>query len=221
MIDPNQALLGTYAPIYLGNSLCQFFMNTDKFGSIDPIDSITNMFSAKLLDFLPCVKAGFLLRNSITLLFYIYMKNNDLQEKENKQYSHFDDFMNKIFVEMDSEFYINDNHNKMLMSEAIEQGIIEYPLSTQDVIRLKRPEFNQDNTPIKIKTSDDLIYRKSFKNYYFQLLASNNFYSKNDLIRLNKIDCLDILNDETIQKQMIEEYNIIVEVLGKWKNHNK
>lgn len=221
MIDPNRLLTGTYAPIYLGNSLCQFFTNTDKFGSIDPIDSITNMFSAKLLDFLPCVKAGFLLRNSITLLFYIYMKNNNLQEKENSQYSHFDDFMNKIFVEMYSEFYTDLNYGKMLMIEAIERGIIEHPLSTQDVIRLKRPEFNQDDTSIKIKASNDLIYRKSFKNYYTQLLASNNFYSKGDLIRLNKIEILKILDNESIQKQMIEEYNIIIEVLQKWKNYNK
>ncbi len=78
------------------------------------------MFSAKLMDFLSCVKEGFLLRNSLTMLFYIYIKNNDLQEKENRQYSHFDDLMNKFFTEMEAEFYIDLNHGKILMSEAIE-----------------------------------------------------------------------------------------------------
>ena len=68
MIGPNQQLNGIYTPIYLGNPLIQFFNNGD-FGSIDPADDITNSLSAKLIDFLPCLKAGFCLRNSLTLLF--------------------------------------------------------------------------------------------------------------------------------------------------------
>jgi len=175
-------LKGIYVPVYLGDSLCQFFNNTDKFGSIDPIDNITNIYSSKLMDFLPCVKAGFLSRNSVIILFYIYIKNNDLKEKENKQYSHFDDLMTKIFVEMNAEFYINSNHNKMLITEAIEQQIIEQSLSTQEVIRLKRPEFNQDDTPIK--TRGNLIYRKSYPNYYIQLLLCFGL-NKNNVIYFN------------------------------------
>ena len=216
MLHPNQILNGAYTPVYLGNPLFQFFMNTNKFGSIDPVDDITNLYSAKLMDFLPCVKAGFLLRNSLTLLLFIYHRNNNLQEKENKQYSHFDDFMNKIFTEMDSEFYLDVNNGKILMTEAIERGIINYPLSTQEVIRLKRPEFNQDDT--RIKTKDNFIYRKSYPNFYIQLLASNNYYSKNDLIRLDYIDILEAINNEFIVKQMIEEHNIIRTIAEKWND---
>lgn len=217
MLNPNQELNCTYTPVYLGDCLCKLFTNTDKFGSVDPIDNITNIFSTKLMDFLPCVKAGFVLRNSLTMLLFIYFKNNDLQE-ENKQYSHFDDFCNKIFIEMDAEFYSDTNHSKMLMSEAIEREIIKVPLSTQDVIRLKRPEFNQDDTPMKIR-DENIIYQKCFPNYYLQLLISHNCYSKNDLIRLNKIEILNALNDETMQEQMIQEHNIILDVLKKWKNN--
>lgn len=149
MIDPNTKLTGSYNAVYLGDSLCQFFSNTNKFGSVDPIDDITNMFSAKLIDFLPCLKDGFVLRNSLILLCHIYIKNNSLQEKENLQYFHFDDLMNKIFVEMNCEFYSDTNNGRMLMTEAVERNIINKSLSTEEVIRLKRPEFNQDNTLIK------------------------------------------------------------------------
>jgi hypothetical protein len=178
------------------------------------------MFSAKLMDFLPCAKSGFILRNSATLLFYIYIKNNNLQEKENKQYSRFDDLLDKIFVEMNSEFYSDPDNGRMLMTEAIEREIIKCPLSTQNAIRLKRPEFNLDNTPIRTK-GDNIIYRKSFHKYYFQLLTVHNIYSTDDLIRLNKIDVLEIINNEVIQKQMFEEYKIIYSTLDKWKNYNK
>lgn len=217
MIDANKSLTGIYGPIYVGNSLYQFISNTDKFGPIDPVDHITNMYSAKLMDFLPYVKEGFMLRNSLILLFYVYINNNDLQEQENKQYSHFDTFMSKIFTEMDAEFYPYTLGGKILMSEAIERGIINNSLSTQEIIRLKNPEFNQDDTPIKIK-NNEVIYRKAYSSCYFQLFSSHNHYSKNDLIRLNKIEILDAINNEVIQKQMIEEYNILQTTCRKWSD---
>jgi len=215
MIGPDHKLSGMFSPIYLGEPLYNFFNSTDKFGSIDPKDYLTNKYSAKLMELLPCVRSGIALTNSLTLLSYIYLKNNNLQEKENLKYSHFDDIMNEIFVNMKAEFYTDDNHGKILMTEAIEQQIINNPLSTQDVIRLKRPEFNQDNTAIKTKDKE-IIYKKCYPNYFIQLLISNNRYSQNDLIRLNKADILNVLDDKNIQKQMIDEYNIIQETLDKW-----
>jgi len=215
MIAQNQVLRGTYTPIYLGNPLIQFF-NNGNFGSIDPADDITNLFSTKLMDFLPCLKSGFCLVNSIILLFYIYGKNNKLQEKENLQYFHLDDVMNKCFVDMDSEFYSDDFHGRMYMKKSIERGIINHPLSTQDVIRIKRPEFNQDNTPIKLKDST-YIYKKATQNYYMQLLCSLNYYSKNDLAISDNFEIIEVLDHEIMQKQMIEEYNIIYNTLEQWK----
>ena len=216
MIAQNQALRGTYTPIYLGNPLIQFFNNGD-FGSIDPSDDITNLFSAKLMDFLPCLKSGFCLRNSLMLLFFIYGKNNKLQEKENLQYFHLDDVMNKCFVDMDAEFYSDDIHGRMNMTKAIERVIIDRQLSTQDVIRIKRPEFNQDNTPIKLKDGS-LLHKKSAQNYYMMLLSSFNYYSKNDLAISDDFIIIGVLDHEIIQKQMIEEYNMIYNTMEITKN---
>jgi len=215
MIAQNQALRGSYTPIYLGNPLIQFFNNGD-FGSIDPADDITNMLSAKLMDFLPCLKSGFCLRNSLTLMFFVYGKNNKLQEKENLQFFHLDNVMNKCFVEMNTEFYTDDIHGRMHMTKAIERGIIDRPLSTQDVIRIKRPEFNQDNTPIKLKDGT-LVYKKASQTYYNMLLCSHNYYSKNDLVTSDEFKIIEVLDHEVIQKQMIEEYNIMYNTLELWK----
>jgi hypothetical protein len=215
MIAQNQALTGSYTPIYLGNPLIQFFNNGD-FGSIDPADDITNLFSAKLMDFLPCLKSGFCLRNSLTLLFFIYAWNNKLQEKENLQFFHLDDVMNKCFVEINAEFYTDDIYSKMHMTKAIERGIIVHPLSTQQVIRIKRPEFNQDNTPIKLKDGT-ITYKKATQNYYMQLLCSLNYYSKNDLALSDDFIIIGVLDHEIMHKQMMDEHNIIYNTLERWK----
>lgn len=63
-----------------------------------------------------------------------------------------------------------------------------------------------------------VIYRKACNYYYLELLISHNEYSKNDLIRLNKLEILESLNNEIIEKQMIEEYNNIFETLEKWRS---
>jgi hypothetical protein len=208
-------LTGAYAPIYLGEPLFKFFNNTNKFGSIDPIDRETNMFSTKLMDFLPCVKAGFASYNSITLLFYIYLKNNNLREKENSQFFHFDDFMDEIFIEMKAEFYADANNNKIFMTEAIEREIINEPLSTQEVIRLKRPEFNKDYTAIK-ERDGSLIYRKACPNYYISLLLAYNCYNKKQLLRYGELEILETLKNEDLKRQMVEEHNIIPQTFQKW-----
>ena len=183
-------------------------MHTEKFGSIDPVDDITNTYSSKLMDFLPCVKAGFLLYRSLTSLFYIYIENNNVREKSDMVYFHFDDFMTKIFVEMDAEFYTDPNCRKVLMTEALEQGIIENPLSTQDVIGLRTPHFRR------------CISQKSYPNHYVVPLVAHNYYSKNDLIRLNEFDILETINHEIIEEQMIKEYDIIASTHQKWKEYN-
>ena len=140
----------------------------------------------------------------------------ELQEKENLQFFHLDNVMNKVFIEMDAEFYKDDIHGRILMTEAVERGIIVHPLPTQDVIRIKRPEFNQNNTAVKLKDGT-LIYKKATQNYYMQLLCSLNYYSKNDLARSDELEVLDALNHEIMHKQMIEEYNIIYNTLEQWK----
>ena len=78
---------------------------------------------------------------------------------------------------MDAAFYTSEGIPKIEMSEAVKKGLIKIPLSTQNVIRLKRPEFNDKRTCIINYFDSEPIYRESFPTYFFQQLASHNYYS--------------------------------------------
>ena len=100
-----------------------------------------------LMASLPYAQAGYMLRNTLTMLFFLYVRTMELQEAENAQFSHMDDHMIKVFCEETAAFYVDANVPKMTMEAAVEQGKIKAPMSTQDVIRAKRPDFNGEKTP--------------------------------------------------------------------------
>jgi hypothetical protein len=216
MANINQ-LNGVFSPIYACDVLQTFFSYTDKFGTIEPIDeSICYNNIPKLMDFLPCVRRGFILRNTLTMLFFLYVRRNKLQIPENMTYSRFDNIMEEVFCNMNAEYYKDDNlNNKILMSQAIEMGIIDKAMSTQEVIRMRYPEFNQDNTEISNKKLNITIYEKAYKNYYFQLFATYNYHSINNLTILGLTDILDIINDDVIRDQMIKEHDMVKEICDK------
>jgi len=213
-------LKGTYAPIYTGPVLQAFFEASNGFGPLDPISWKKNSVMGPLLmDTLPYVKQGYMLRNTLTILFFLYVRTMDLQEPENSQYSHYDNVMEKIFTEMNAEFYTTDGVLKIPMVDAVAKGLIKAPLSTQDVIRLKRPEFNDKRTAIiRDAPEDKQIYREAFPNYFFQLLASRNYFSKEDLKENdNYFKILETL--EKVTNQMILEHNIVKETSLKWNEY--
>ena len=215
-------LKGTYTPIYAGTVLREFFKADEGFGPLEPAEwKKTGIMGTKLMDSLPYAKQGFMLRNTLTMLFFLYARTKDLQEVENAQFTHFDDVMKRVFTEMEAAFYTTDGVAKMPMGDAVKKGLIKTPLSTQDVIRLKRPEFNGEKTPIiKDAPEDKQIYRKSFQNYYFQLLASNNYYSKQNLKdNVEHAPILEALTEKQYTDQMIVEHNIVRETAIKWNTH--
>ena len=220
------SLRGTYTPIYAGAVLRAFFESDSVshfgFGPLEPKTwKETGVMGQKLMDSLPYARQGFMLRNTLTMLFFLYIRTMNLQEPENGQFSHFDDLMKKIFTEMEAAFYTVKGVPKMPMAEAQNKGLIKAPLSTQEVIRLQRPEFNGDRTPlIKDAPEEKQIYRKAFQNYYLQLLGANNYYSKANLKENPEhSEILDALNNKDYTDQMIVEHNIVRETAIKWNQY--
>ena len=217
-----ESLKGTYTPIYAGAVLRTFFEASNGFGPLDPKTwKETGVMGATLMDLLPYAKQGFMLRNTLTMLFFLYARSMDLQEQENAQFTHFDDVMKKVFTEMEAAFYTADGIPKIAMSEAVKKGYTKAPLSTQDVIRLKRPSFNHENTPIiKDAPPEKQVYRKAFQNYFFQLLAANNYYSKQNLKENPEYaPILEALNKDDVAQQMVIEHNIVRETALKWNEY--
>lgn len=209
-------------PIYAGAVLRTFLTASNGFGPLDPILwKVTGVMGALVMDELPYAKQGFMLRNTLMMLFFFYVRTMNLEEPENSQFCHFDDVMKKVFIEMDAAFYTAEGIPKIKMTEAVKRGLIKIPLSTQDVIRLKRPEFNDKRTGI-IKDSPDSeqIYRECFPTYFFPSLAINNYYSKENLEENKEYaSVLEALNNEDIIHQMIIEHNIVKETSVKWNEY--
>lgn len=80
-IDPS-SFSGIYSPVVTGEALKEFFQNVEGFGLLDPTSS-TSSNNKYLMDELPFARKGYVLRNTITMLFYIYMHNNNLQDPLN------------------------------------------------------------------------------------------------------------------------------------------
>lgn len=218
-----ESLKGTYTPVYAGAVLRAFFEASDGFGPLDPaLWKSTKVMGPKLMDALPYAKQGFMLRNTLTMLFFLYARTMDLQEVENAQFSHFDDVMKKVFTEMEAAFYTpSKGVAKIAMADAVKKGLIDAPLSTQEVIRLQRPTFNNPRTPIiKDAPENKQIYREAFNNYFFQLLAANNYYSRANLKENSEYaPVLEALDKKEVTDQMILEHNIVRATAIKWNTY--
>lgn len=217
-----ESLKGTYTPIYAGKVLTDFFtLKPENFGPLFPSEwKHNNVFGESLMSKLDLVSKGYMLRNTLTMLFFIYVRTMELQEVENAQFSHFDDVMIAAFAKQPAAFYTAEKVPKILMTKAIKEGIITRPLTTEEVIRVKKPTFNNEGTPI-IKTvkPEKQVYKKAFPNFFFQLLASNNYYSKQNLKddenpQMQKV--LEALNAENVTQQMIAEHNIVHDTATRW-----
>ena len=161
-----ESFSGTYTPVYAGDALRQFFtMDINRFGFIDP----ATKQEGSLMAALPYVQAGYLLRNTNTMLFYIYAHANELQDKENAQYVRSDDIMTTSFGgQIPAAFYsikVGKKTSKTPMDQAVAGGI--GPFNTYDVIR-SSPGYAYFNPA-------------EFNTYFFQNIAAANYYSKGDL----------------------------------------
>lgn len=226
-------LKGLYNPIFAGAPLLHYFSVPQNFGPLDPAawkqrGGKMDDMGPLLFDSCPYLKAGYALRNTITMLPYIYARVMGLQEPETGSYSHFDPVMEEAFAKLPATFYKGPGEKdpKILMSKALKDGLTDRELTTQEVIRLSRPTFYADDTPLfklsKNVTEEDQIYRKSFNNYYYQILTTLNFYTKQNLKETEDeemLKVLEVLNTKEHTDKMVEEHNIIKEVSTRWNEY--
>jgi hypothetical protein len=89
-----ESFKGTYAPIYVAEAFRNFFNRApERFGYVQ----VNNQASGLLMDQLALVKQGFLLKNTATLLFFIYAKSNNLHDQVNARFIQSDDLMDESF----------------------------------------------------------------------------------------------------------------------------
>ena len=155
------------------------------FGLTPNADGTAFIAGSKLLDSLPRAREGYFLKNSITLLMYIYSSVNNLKSKvvSEGQKNIPDDRMNTIFGKNTALYYQEPGSPKVLMSKSGQN------ISTYAVVSGKNSNFNQDK----------------IENYYFQSLQSLNIYNEEDLSAKDR----QTLANPNIRKELLAEYEII------------
>lgn len=220
---------GTYTPAYAGEALKYFFNNGD-FGPADPKSS-----GKKLMDSLEYVKKGYLLRNTTTMLFYIYTHHNKLQVPGQGQFTKPDKLFKHAFGgKIPATYYVTKTDQgkqlKMLMKRAVmkeeDGGLddVKKPMNTFEVIANGAEE--------------NRFHADKFNVYFYQNIAAANYFSVaglDDAIFLAE----DISDDESVKlyssikqnlgdttegsfrDKMLAEHNIVKETSLAWKEYRK
>ena len=179
-----------YTPIKVG-PVFTAFLSADSnkklpnFGMMPNEDGTQFIAKSNLLESLPRAREGFFLKNSITLLMYIYATVNHLKSTQisEGQKNIPDDRMNTVFGKNIALYYQEPNSPKVLMDKSGQK------LSTYAVVSGKNSQF----TPEKIE------------NYYFQSLQSLNIYNDADLPEKDRKTLL----SPNFRKELLAEYEII------------
>lgn len=217
-----ESLSGTYTPVYATDVLREFFTSIpERFGTLDPATFVqTGVVTQEsmLMAHLPYVSQGYLLRNTSTMLFYIYAHVNNLQAEDNAQYATSDELMDRLFGgELPATNFSykgpDGKITKMLMTQAVETGYITQPYNTYQVISASYP------VGTKTKKGLEVGFRKErFNTYYYQNIAAANYFTK-AVLNTNPqfADIAAAIAEPSTREAMLNEHNLVKEVSERWK----
>ncbi|CAH6421700.1 Hypothetical protein HVR_LOCUS1339 [uncultured virus] len=196
---------GLYAPVYAADALYYFLTtNPQGFGTMDPTD---NNNTQLLMDNLPMAQQGYMLINSINLLFFIYVYYNHLHYPTDPQVVIPDDTMNQAFGDIiPAALYpyrgTNGKINISTMREAIERGLIVAPLNTYDAISQQYAQFD----------------RNRIATYYLQNLAALNYFRETRLGAEPTLGpVLEAIQRPDVREAMLREHAIIRQISQLWQ----
>lgn len=216
-VDPS-SLAGIYAPVYGGQALRYFFTaKPENFGPLQPLEATkTGATTEALMDSLDLAKQGYFLRNTGTMLFFIYAHVNQLQGQADASYAKVDDVMNAAFNgTIPAAFYRyreDGSTSKVTMDRAIELGLVpEGGLNTFQVIKRIHADFNTT----RFADDPDNTY---FKTYFYQNMAALNYYSKSALMLDDNFKVVaDAIKTKEVSDSMLNEHSIVKEASKQWR----
>lgn len=144
-------------PIQVGPALQCLLDHNDYFGPRDPLRIITHDYLEPLMNSLPHARNGLMLRGIMYTLLALYAKNNSLTRPRNQFAS--DAIMEHCFGGNIPVQHIVINRNLLSMSDALDRGLIAYPLNTFEEMNHIYPNFNPDN--FNITHLMELVYLNS------------------------------------------------------------
>lgn len=207
---PPESFKGIYTPVFAGAALQEFFNSAPgNFGFASP----AAQSGTALMDLLPNARQGYLLRNTSTLLFYIYAHAQQLQDPQNGQYVRSDDVMTRAFGgNIPATFHpaaVDGKAGKVSMAVAIANGLA--PPEGKNTYQI----VTESNAG---KAAKDIFDPARFKNYYFQNLAALNYYSKTSLAAdPTRAAEVENMRDPQMLAAMLQEHNAAKQASLEWK----
>lgn len=203
-----ESFSATFTPLYAGEALRFFFSNQpQKFGPLSPSEAArTQSAGQALMDVLPMVKEGYLLRNTITMLFFIYAHTNQLQAADNAQFVRSDEHMTESFGgQIPATFFtykgVDGKSVKVQMAQAVASGLIPQAYNTYQVVQANYPSFDPGRFPT----------------YFYQNIAAANYYTKTALAADPALaEVTAALQQDDVRSRMLQEHNIIKQASKEW-----
>lgn len=171
-------------PVYLASGLKYFWQNAK-------INIYQGSISLDLMKFLPLLRQGYSLKGTMNKLFLIYWTMNGYRAKNYSIvpdalcYNSFNSDIPALFL---NRIEFGDSNN-MLMSEAIETGLISKPLNTFEVIKSKDCNFSPEN----------------LNDTYINAIIFYNIYD---------FDTFEISNNENLIEELKIERRIVLALTG-------
>lgn len=212
-----ESLRGVYTPFYAGEAL-RYLLDNGDFGLVDK-----DVSKDKLIDRLTVSKQGYMLRNTATMLLYIYAHANNLMAYGGT-HIHSDAIMMEAFGGViPAAYYSYRDDNGLLVRIPIEQAVstgkVSSPLNTYQVLQALYPLTDKDGHVILDKHGHPSGFDPlNFRSYYFQNIISLNRHSETDLadnLALKQI--YDTLMREDVRQEMIKEHHLVKEVAHRWQ----
>lgn len=201
-VDPS-SFANVYAPVYVGDALKVFF-NEGGFGPLEPGTEART----RLIDSLSLVKEGYMLRNTITMLFYIHNYSEDLEDPSNAQFTRSSPAMMKAFGgKIPADFYTfkekaengKARSVKIRMTDPAAQDVSS--MNTYDVIKVSKPDFEPNH----------------FNTYFYQSIASLSYYSIANLLKDPELaGAATFLKQDDVRAQMLAEHQLVKAASTAW-----
>jgi hypothetical protein len=152
---------------------------------------------------------GYLLRNTITMLFFIYIHANNLQNGENAQYTRSDAVMTDAFnnAQYPAVYYVQKGLPKQPMDQIAPEG----RKTTYAMIAENNPPYVKKD-PKSGKESDEGFKESKFKTFFFQNIAAANYVSKSAALQADQ----DNLSRADVKEAMLTEHNFVKAVSQEW-----
>ena len=226
-----ESFSGTFSPVQCLEALLYFFNTApERFGPLAPRQAMeTQQSGPSLMESLPLVKQGYALRNTITMLFYVYAHANDLQLEENRQLARSDHIMMEAFGGKIHAAYYSYKVKKpnprgkvppptrivkMPMDDAVATGKIPRRLNTYEVIAKSYPPGTKDS-----KDRDIHFDPNRFYSFFYQNMAASNYNSKAILAADPSLaEIRDFLAREDVRAAMLDEHTIVKSVSAEWSD---